>query len=43
LAAAGFLFGLAAEELTRGELAARDPRYPVIVAARAVKAVGTKP
>ena len=43
LVAAGFLFGLAAEELTRGELAARDPRYPVIVAARAVKAVGTKP
>jgi SAM-dependent methyltransferase len=38
LAAAGFLYGLAAEELTPGELAARDDCYPVIVAARAVKA-----
>ena len=43
LVAAGFLYGLAAEELTRDELAARDPRYPVIIAARAVKAGGAKP
>jgi SAM-dependent methyltransferase len=41
LVAAGFLYGLAAEELTRDELAARDPHYPVIVAARAVKAGGS--
>lgn len=40
LAAAGFLYGLAAEELTPAELAAHDPRYPVIVAARALKAGG---
>jgi SAM-dependent methyltransferase len=38
LAAAGFLYGLAAEELSPGELTAQDARYPVIVAARAVKA-----
>jgi SAM-dependent methyltransferase len=38
LVAAAFLYGLAAEELTAAEIAARDPRYPVIVAARAVKA-----
>ena len=37
LAAAGFLYGLAAEELSPQELAAQDARYPVIVAARAVK------
>src|SRR5262249_51197298 len=43
LVAAGFLYGLAAEELTKGELAERDPRYPVIVAARAVKAGGVRP
>jgi SAM-dependent methyltransferase len=40
LTAASFLYGLAAEELTAAEIAARDPRYPVIVAARAVKAEG---
>ena len=38
LTAASFLYGLAAEELSAAELAARDPRYPVLVAARAVKA-----
>jgi SAM-dependent methyltransferase len=42
LVAAGFLYGLSAEELTKAELAARDPRYPVIVTARAVKAEGAK-
>jgi SAM-dependent methyltransferase len=40
LAAASFLYGLAAEELTQAEIDATDPRYPVIVAARAVKAEG---
>ena len=40
LTAAGFLYGLAAEEFTPAELAAEDPRYPVIVAARAVKSKG---
>jgi SAM-dependent methyltransferase len=38
LTAAAFLYGLAAEELSAAELAVRDPRYPVVVAARAVKA-----
>lgn len=40
LTAAAFLYGLAAEELTEAEIAANDPRYPVIVAARARKADG---
>ena len=40
LAAASFLYGLAAEELTQAEIDASDPRYPVIVAARAIKAEG---
>lgn len=35
LAASAFLYGLAAEELTDAELAAHDPRYPVIVAVSA--------
>lgn len=43
LAAVGFLYGLAAEEFTPAELAAEDPRYPVIVAARAVKTKGVAP
>ncbi|HXF98349.1 MAG TPA: methyltransferase domain-containing protein [Gaiellaceae bacterium] len=37
LAAAGFLYGLAASDLRPEELAARDPLYPVLVALRAVK------
>lgn len=40
LTAAAFLYGMAAEELTEAEIAADDPRYPVIVAARARKAEG---
>jgi SAM-dependent methyltransferase len=38
LAATGFLHGMAAEELSAEELAVVDRDYPVIVAARAVKA-----
>lgn len=37
LAATGFLYGLAASDLTVGELAARDPLYEVVVGLRAVK------
>ena len=37
LAAVAFLHGLAESELRPTELDARDPLYPVIVAARAVK------
>jgi SAM-dependent methyltransferase len=37
LAALAFLHGLAAQELTPGELAAADPEYPLILAARARK------
>ena len=43
LVAAGFLYGLAAEELTKAEISAHDPRYPVIVAARTVKPGQAKP
>lgn len=38
LSASAFLFGLASEDLTREELEAHDPAYPVIVSARATKA-----
>ena len=38
LAASAFLYGLAAEELTAAELDRRDPRYEVVIGARAVKA-----
>lgn len=38
LAASAFLYGVAAEEMSEGELAAVDSQYPVTVAARAVKA-----
>ncbi len=37
LVASAFLMGLAAEELRPRELAARDARYPVLIALRAVK------
>jgi hypothetical protein len=37
-AATAFLYGLAFEELDLADLDADDPRYPIIVAARAVKA-----
>ena len=37
LSAIAFLTGLAHEELTRRELEARDPRFPVVVSVRAVK------
>jgi hypothetical protein len=37
LAQVAFLEGLAAEDLTRGELAASDERFPLLVCARAVK------
>ncbi len=37
LAASAFLYGVPSDELTSEELAAVDPHYPVIVAARAVK------
>jgi glycosyltransferase involved in cell wall biosynthesis/SAM-dependent methyltransferase len=37
LAATAFLYGLAEHELTAHELGARDPHYPVIVVARAIK------
>jgi SAM-dependent methyltransferase len=36
-AASAFLYGVAAEELEAGELDTRDPAYPVVVTARAVK------
>jgi SAM-dependent methyltransferase len=39
LAAAGFLYGLAASDLRREELDARDPLYEVVVGLRAVKSV----
>jgi glycosyltransferase involved in cell wall biosynthesis len=42
LAAVAFLYGLAEDELRPAELDARDPQYPVIVAARAVKRSGTE-
>ena len=38
LSAAGFLYGLAAEELSQSELDVRDPDYPLVVAVKAVKA-----
>ena len=38
LSAAGFLYGLAASDLTRQELDAHDPLYEVTVGVRAVKA-----
>ncbi len=37
LAASAFLYGLAAEDLTGAELAANDPDYELLVAARAVR------
>jgi SAM-dependent methyltransferase len=37
LAAAGFLYGLAASDLEPGELEARDPLYEVLIGVRAVK------
>lgn len=37
LAAAAFLYGLAAEDLTEPELLAHDPDYELVVAARAVR------
>ena len=37
LAATGFLYGLAASDLTAEELAARDPLYEVVIGLRAVK------
>jgi len=40
LAAVAFLYGLAEDELRPAELDARDPQYPVIVAACAVKKSG---
>ena len=42
LAAIAFLEGLAAEELTVGELAVQDPDYPLVVVGRAVKRAGTR-
>jgi SAM-dependent methyltransferase len=41
LAAVAFLYGIAAEELRPEELAAHDPHYPVLAAARVVKPPGT--
>jgi hypothetical protein len=38
LTTVAFLAGLAAEDLTEAELAANDPRFPLIVSARAVRA-----
>jgi hypothetical protein len=43
LAAAAFLFGLAAEELEPGELDARDPDYELVITVRAEKATGGAP
>lgn len=40
LAATALLYGLAREELTDAELQARDPDYLVIIAIRAIHAVG---
>jgi SAM-dependent methyltransferase len=40
LAAVAFLYGIAAEELRPEELAAYDPHYPVLAAARVVKPAG---
>ena len=37
LAAAAFLYGVAAEELAAAKLAVRDPNYPVVVCVRAVR------
>jgi SAM-dependent methyltransferase len=37
LAGAAFLYGIAVEELTEAELAADDPRFPIIVCARVSK------
>lgn len=37
LTAAGFLYGLAAEDLKQRELDAKDPAYEVLIGARAVK------
>jgi len=37
LAAAAFLYGVAAEELDERKLAAHDPNYPVVVCVRAVR------
>jgi len=42
LAAVAFLYGIAAEELRAEELAAYDPHYPVLAAARVVKPTGTE-
>ena len=41
LAAVAFLYGIAAEELRPEELAAYDPHYPVLAAARVGKPAGT--
>jgi SAM-dependent methyltransferase len=41
LTAVAFLYGIAAEELRPEELAALDPHYPVLAAARVVKPTGT--
>jgi hypothetical protein len=43
LAAAAFLYGLAAEELEPSELDARDPDYELVITVRAVKAIGGAP
>jgi SAM-dependent methyltransferase len=40
LAAASFLYGIAAQELRPAELDAHDPHYPMLVAVRAVKRAG---
>jgi SAM-dependent methyltransferase len=40
LASTAFLYGLAASELSRAELDANDPSYPLLVTIRAVKANG---
>jgi len=37
LAASAFLYGMAAEELERGELDARDPHYQLVITVRAVR------
>jgi Methyltransferase domain len=41
LAAVAFLYGIAAEELRPEELAAYEPHYPVLAAARVAKPAGT--
>jgi len=43
LAAVAFLYGIAAEELRPEELAAYDPHYPVLAAARVVKPAAARP